>query len=174
MCIKLGYLQYTTFVWNLFETTFTLFLMFLITNYKANDFSCEIILSRQSPASGRWHLHPYQRSLPKLPFYQRFYLRSREQNIMTLSFVMVARTLDFLWCLIEGLTNSLVHYQKKNHVKNVHIWCFSGPYFPAYQLNIERYFVFLRIHSKCGKVWIRKTPNMDIFHAVFRLVFSQY
>ena len=150
--------------------------MFLITNQKANDFSCEIILSRQSPASGRWYLHPnvINRFSKQLPFYQRFYLRSRQQNIMTLNFVMVARTLDFLWCLIEGLTNSLVHYQKKHHVKNVHIWCFSGPYFPAYQLNIERYFVSLRIRSKCGKVRIRKTPNMDIFHAVILLVFSQY
>ena len=107
--------------------------MFLITNQKANHFSREIILSRQSPASGRWYLHPnvINRFSKQPPFYQRFYLRSRQQNIMTLNFVMVARTLDFLWCLVEGLTNSLVHYQKKTPLEKcpylVFFWSvFSG------------------------------------------------
>ena len=27
--------------------------------------------------------------------------------------------------------------------------------------------VFSRIQSKCGKIWTRKTPNTDTFHAVF-------
>ena len=33
---------------------------------------------------------------------------------------------------------------------------FCGPYFPAFGLNRERYFVFLGIQSKCGKIRTRK------------------
>ena len=40
------------------------------------------------------------------------------------------------------------------------------PYFPAFGLSTERYFVSLRIQSKCGKRWTRKTSNTDTFHAV--------
>ena len=43
---------------------------------------------------------------------------------------------------------------------------FSGPYFPAFGLNTERYEVSLRIQSECGKIRTRKTPNKDIFYAV--------
>ena len=32
---------------------------------------------------------------------------------------------------------------------------------------VWRYSVPLRIQSECGKIRSRKTPNMDIFHAVF-------
>ena len=32
----------------------------------------------------------------------------------------------------------------------------SGPYFPAFGLNTERYFVSLRIQSECGKIRTRK------------------
>ena len=31
----------------------------------------------------------------------------------------------------------------------------------------ERYGVSLRIHSECGKIRTRKTPNTDTFHAVY-------
>ena len=54
-------------------------------------------------------------------------------------------------------------------VKTVRIRSFSGPYFPAFWLNTKWYGVSLRIQSKCGKMWTRKTPNTDTFHAVFRL-----
>ena len=43
----------------------------------------------------------------------------------------------------------------------------SGPYFPAFGLNTERYGVFLRIQSTCGKIRTRKTLNTDTFHAAF-------
>ena len=33
---------------------------------------------------------------------------------------------------------------------------FSRPYFPAFRLNTERYFVSLRIQSECGKIRTRK------------------
>ena len=36
----------------------------------------------------------------------------------------------------------------------------SGPYFPAFGLNTERYFVSLRIQSECGKI---RTRNNSVF-----------
>ena len=51
-------------------------------------------------------------------------------------------------------------------VKGVRIWCFSGPFFPAFGLNTERYEVSLRIESECGKIRTRKASNTDTFHAV--------
>ena len=56
-----------------------------------------------------------------------------------------------------------------NHwVKSVRIRSYSGPYFPAFGLNTERYSVSLRIQSKYGKIWTRITPNTDSFQAVYR------
>ena len=52
-------------------------------------------------------------------------------------------------------------------VKSVHIRSYSGPYFPAFGLNTERYGVSLRIQSKCGKIRTRITPNTDTFYAVY-------
>ena len=50
-------------------------------------------------------------------------------------------------------------------VKSVRIRSFSGPYFPAFGLNTERYGVSLHIQSECGKIRPKKTPNTDTFHA---------
>ena len=52
-------------------------------------------------------------------------------------------------------------------VKNVHIPSYSGPHFPAFRLNTERYSVYLRIQSECGKTRTGITQNMDTFHAAF-------
>ena len=54
-------------------------------------------------------------------------------------------------------------------VKSVFIQSYSGPYFPAFGLNTERYGVSLRIQSECGKIRTRITPNTDTFHAVHYL-----
>ena len=43
---------------------------------------------------------------------------------------------------------------------------FSGPYFPTFGLNTERYSVSLRIQSKCGKIRARKTLYLDTFQTV--------
>ena len=51
-------------------------------------------------------------------------------------------------------------------VKKVRIRSFSGPYFPAFRLNTERYSGSLRIQSKCRKIRTRKTPNTNLFYAV--------
>ena len=57
-------------------------------------------------------------------------------------------------------------YQK--FMKSVHIWRFSGPNFPAFGLNTERYGVFLHIQSECGKILARKTPNTDTFQYIMQ------
>ena len=43
---------------------------------------------------------------------------------------------------------------------------FSGPYFPAYRLSTEIFFVNLRIQSECEKYGPEKTPHLDTFHAL--------
>ena len=60
------------------------------------------------------------------------------------------------------LTSELSHC---HCVKNVRIRSYSGPYFPVFGLNTERYGVSLRIQSKCGKMRTRITRNTDTFHA---------
>ena len=40
-------------------------------------------------------------------------------------------------------------------------------YFPACELNMERYKVSIRIQSVCEKIPTRKTPNTDTFYAVY-------
>ena len=51
-------------------------------------------------------------------------------------------------------------------VKSVRIRSFSGPYFPTFGLNTERYSESLRFQSECGKIRTRKTPNTATFYAV--------
>ena len=51
-------------------------------------------------------------------------------------------------------------------VKLVRISSCSGPYFPAFELNIDRYSVSICIQSECRKIRTRKTPNTDTFHKV--------
>ena len=63
--------------------------------------------------------------------------------------------------------------RRSNIVSKIYDWAFfaqsySGPYFPAFGLNRERYFASLGIQSECGKIWICTwiTPNMDTFYAM--------
>ena len=51
-------------------------------------------------------------------------------------------------------------------VKSVRVRIFYSPYFPTFELSMERYSVSLRIQSKCAKIRTRKVPNKDTFHAV--------
>ena len=48
---------------------------------------------------------------------------------------------------------------EKHCMKRVRIRNFSGPHFPAFGLNMDRYGVCLRIQSERGKICTRKTPN---------------
>ena len=61
--------------------------------------------------------------------------------------------------LTRIVTRNQGHIQHPHCVKSVSIWSFSGPYFPAFELNTEKYYVSLRIQSKCGKMWTRKTSQ---------------
>ena len=51
-------------------------------------------------------------------------------------------------------------------MKSVRIRSYSGPHFPVFGLNVERYSVSLRIQSECGKMQARITPNMSTFYVV--------
>ena len=53
-----------------------------------------------------------------------------------------------------------------HYVKSVRIHSYSGPYFPAFGLNMDRYRLSLRIQSECGKIRTIITPNVDTFYAV--------
>ena len=64
-------------------------------------------------------------------------------------------------------TFSLLHHSYYTHCeKCVHTRSYSGPHFPAFELNTERYSVSLRIQSECGKMRTRITPNTDTFYSV--------
>ena len=52
---------------------------------------------------------------------------------------------------------------KDNCVESVQIRSFSGPYFPAFGLNTERYGASLCIQSKCGKIRTRKNSASEHF-----------
>ena len=51
-------------------------------------------------------------------------------------------------------------------VKSVPIRSYSGPYFPAFGLNMERYSVSRCIQSEIRKIRTRIAPNTDTFYAV--------
>ena len=53
-------------------------------------------------------------------------------------------------------------------VKSVGIRNYSGPYFPAFGLNTERYGVS-EYQFECRKMRTRVTYNTDIFHAMMNL-----
>ena len=61
---------------------------------------------------------------------------------------------------------SVENEAKRHCVKSVRIRSYSGPHFPAFGLNTKRYYVSLRIQSKCWKMRTRITPKADTFYAV--------
>ena len=58
-------------------------------------------------------------------------------------------------------------------MKNVDIRSYSGPYFPAFGLNMERYGVSLLIQSECEKVRTRINPNTDTLRNVYYLILGK-
>ena len=84
----------------------------------------------------------------------------------------VSAKLFILMLLADGCL--WIHFEKVsiwNHwVKSVHIWCNSGPHFPAFGMNTVRYWVFLRIQSERGKIRTRMTQNTHTSHTVNALV----
>ena len=70
-----------------------------------------------------------------------------------------------LWKVFYYQENQKIHWEIQHLLEAHHFstaWkvskhgVFSGPYFPAFGLNTERYTVSLRIQSKCGKIRTRK------------------
>ena len=59
-------------------------------------------------------------------------------------------------------------------MKSVRIQGNSGPHFPEFGQNVERYSISLRIQSKCWKMRIKITPNTNTFYAVIHLYISIY
>ena len=51
-------------------------------------------------------------------------------------------------------------------MNSVRIQNYSGPHFPTFGLNTERYAVFLRIQSECRKMKTRISPNTNTFCTV--------
>ena len=66
----------------------------------------------------------------------------------------------------QAVTDDVEKTTDEHCVKSVRVWNCSGPYFPAFGRNTERYSVSLRIQFECKKIRTRKTANMDNFHAV--------
>ena len=88
----------------------------------------------------------------------------------TTSVFEIVEIIDFCWRTWQNLF-LLTYARRLNHygshcMKSVRIRNFSGPYFPAFGLNTDRYGISFRIQSECGKIRTRKTPNTDTFHAV--------
>ena len=67
-------------------------------------------------------------------------------------------------CEAKNSRHKIIHC-----VKSVRIRSYSGPHFPAFGLNTERYGVSLHSQSKCGKMRTRVTLNLDTFYAVIIL-----
>ena len=51
-------------------------------------------------------------------------------------------------------------------VKSVRLRSYSGPRFPEFGLNTQRYGLSVLIQSECGKMRTRIIPKRDAFHAV--------
>ena len=65
-----------------------------------------------------------------------------------------------MYRLILNLLSGQLHW-----VKSVQIRSFSGPYFPAFGLNTERYGVSLSVFSpNAGKYGSELAPYLDTFH----------
>ena len=79
-------------------------------------------------------------------------------------FLRIGNCLHLYPMLVHLLQVCCLCYFVCHCMKSVRIRNFSGPYFPAYLAS-------LRIQSKYGKMWTRKTPNTDTFHAVCVLRF---
>ena len=72
---------------------------------------------------------------------------------------------------VKNIDNFYETYYKLHCVESAPIRSFSGPYFPSFVLNMERYGVSLRIRSKFGKIRTRKAPKADNFQAVLIVCF---
>ena len=79
--------------------------------------------------------------------------------------------LNYIMSMLHSYRNQLILIRTAVSVRvyrSVRIGSYSGPYFPTFRLNTERYGESLRIQTECGKKRNRKTPNTDTLHAVYK------
>ena len=88
--------------------------------------------------------------------------------IKRLSVFVIMKRNNFL----SSKTSSSCLHQDKHYVKSIQIRSFSGPYFPAFGLNIEIYGVNLRIQSEYRKIRTRK--NSVFGHFSRSGIFARY
>ena len=81
--------------------------------------------------------------------YSRTYIGSQLINLFSYSFVFLVRS-----------------YLRQILRESVRIRSYSGPHFPVFGLDTERYSVSLRKRSECRKMRTRINPNTDTFYAV--------
>ena len=81
-------------------------------------------------------------------FLSRYLLR-----ILSVSETILPQNTNRKWLLIFVVAKYLFLTEKETNrsIKSVHIQSYSGPYFPAFGLNTERYGVSLCIPSEHGK-----------------------
>ena len=58
-------------------------------------------------------------------------------------------------------TGLKLYFNELRCVKSARIRSYSGPCFPAFGLNMERYGVTLSVQSECGKMRTGVTANTD-------------
>ena len=75
--------------------------------------------------------------------------------------------------IIYALISMLIYTTFTHCVNSVRIRNYSGPHFPTFGLNTERYSESLSIQSKCGKMRNRIAPNTDTFYAVTFTLFMR-
>ena len=68
--------------------------------------------------------------------------------------------------LLGHFTKSAFILTNQHCMKRVCILNYSGPHFPAFGMNRERYSISLCIQSYCGNMRTRITPNTDNFYAL--------
>ena len=69
--------------------------------------------------------------------------------------IEINRTCDFLLMFLDYVQLKLdTAWKVSKH------GVFSGPYFPAFGMDMEIYYVNLRIQSEYRKIWTRKKPRI--------------
>ena len=147
-------------------STFIQLLIFLTQIFEVCKRSC----IRKKIASGRgtfiWDSRIGHKSNSKIGIIKVF--MNRTQDIFQKKYIYIYKNIIYIY-IYKNTYLMLVRLDKGGQphcVKSVRIWSYSGPHFPPFGLNIERYRVSLRIQSEWGETRTKITPNTDTFHAV--------
>ena len=101
-----------------------------------------------------------------------------DEKFMQILYIPVCHTYDmpmFLWFYVlvfpdcRGCSEPVKELFSSHCVKVSKYGVIFGPYFPAFGLNPERYFVSLRFQSECGKIRTRKNSIFGHFSRSVRV-----